>query len=374
MFSGLHYWLRNYIYVGCTAFVLAALLMPVAIFILRRMGSVDDIDPNKLHDKPVVRGGGIAIFAAFAVAVLIPDYRSTPFNGVIIGSFICLVVGALDDFRGGIPAVLKLATLFAVTMILYAFDVRLNLFQWAPLDIAITMLWITGVVSAFNGLDNMDGLAGGTAIIVSAMLLTIAVQTHLAVGTETSLSWFGLLAAGLIGANLGFLIYNFKPAKIFMGDSGSFFIGFTLAALAVMGEWAENRLIAATIPILILGVPLFDFSYIIVARILRGETRTLRQVIEHCGTDHLSHRLTWIGFSQRQAVLFIYLISLALGASGVLLRNSSSLFDSALGLLQGAAILVIIVILMAAANGRTAARVHLLPEANTEQVKRVSNE
>ena len=109
-----------------------------------------------------------------------------------------------------------------------------------------------------------------------------------------------------------------------MGDAGSFFLGFTLAALGVMGEWTENRLISCAIPVLILGVPLFDFTYILIARILRGETRTLRSIIDHCAPDHLSHRLLWIGFRQRTAVFFIYLISITLGVSGILLRNSES--------------------------------------------------
>lgn len=350
MFSDLHYWLRNYIFAGCAAFVLAAVLVPIAAILLRRIGSVDKVDGKKIHREPIPRGGGIAIFIAFAVAVLLPDYRDVGFNGVLIGGFICLLVGAADDIRGGIPAWLKLGALVLVTLILYRYDVRLDMFKYAPLDIIVTMIWIAGVTSAFNGLDNMDGLASGTAAIIGTMFLTIAVQAHLAAGTETSLSWFGLIAAGLIGANLGFLLYNFKPARIFMGDSGSFFLGFMLAALGVMGEWNENRLIAATIPILILGVPLFDFAYILVTRIIKGETKTLRQVIEHCGTDHLSHRLVYLGFSQRQAVLIIYLIAIALGEAGVLLRNSERPFDSVMALTQGASILTLIVVLMAGAR------------------------
>ncbi|MBZ0289221.1 MAG: undecaprenyl/decaprenyl-phosphate alpha-N-acetylglucosaminyl 1-phosphate transferase, partial [Anaerolineae bacterium] len=190
----------------------------------------------------------------------------------------------------------------------------------------------------------------GLAVIVASMFLLIAMQSFLEQGTETSLSWFGLLSAGLIGANLGFLVYNFNPARIFMGDSGSFFLGFTLAALGVMGEWTESRVVSCTIPVLILGVPIFDFAYIIIARTLRGDTRTLRQVIEHCALDHISHRLVWIGFTQRKAVFFIYLISLALGATGVLLRNSNTTTDIVLGIFQGLAIAVIIMILMATAK------------------------
>jgi UDP-GlcNAc:undecaprenyl-phosphate GlcNAc-1-phosphate transferase len=352
MIWSLHYWPRTWIQVGCLAFLIAALGMPFAIRLLKRFGAIDRVASNKIHQEPVVRGGGIMIYIAFAVAVLWPGYRSYEFQGILIGSFICLAVGAIDDIRGGLPALWKLVTLFIVTLVLSRYGVQLKLFSWYPLDLAFTMLWLVGVTSAFNGLDNMDGLASGTASIVSSMFLVISVQSFLLAGTETHLSWFGMLSAGLVGANLGFLLYNFRPAKIFMGDSGSFFLGFTLAALGVMGEWTPNRIIACTIPILILGVPIFDFAYIILMRIWRGETRTVRDIIEHCGTDHLSHRLVWMGFSQRKAVLFIYLISFALGITGVLLHNSTSNIDSVLALLQGAAIVLIIIGLMAAVQRR----------------------
>jgi len=353
MFRLPDYWPRTYILVGCTAFLISALAMPAAILVLRRLGVLDAPADNKIHRKPVPRGGGAVIFAAFAIAVVLPGYRSHGMNGIMVGAFICLLVGMLDDWIGGIPGLYKLVTLFFVTLILWWFGVRINVFKNDVLDIALTTLWIVGVTSAFNGIDNMDGLASGVAVIVAGVFFVIAVQAHMAAGTETSLSWFGMLAIGLIGANLGFLIYNFKPALIFMGDSGSFFLGFTLAALGVMGEWTENRVISCTIPVLILGVPLFDFAYIILSRILRGETKTLRQIIDHCAPDHLSHRLVWFGFTERKAVMFIYLISMALGVTGILLRNSESYVDSQLALFQGLAIVAIVIILMA-----TAARHH----------------
>jgi len=345
----LHYWPRTYIQVACISFVIAAVLMPVAILLFRRLGLMDGTADNKIHKVPVPRGGGVVIFLAFAVAAFWPGYRSSAMNGVMVGAFICLIVGALDDFVCRIAGLWKLLTLVVVTLILWKFGVRLNVFKFAPLDILFTLLWIVGVTSAFNGIDNMDGLASGVATIVSALFLTIAVQAYVLVYSETSLSWFGMLAAALIGANLGFLLYNFHPARIFMGDSGSFFLGFTLASLGVMGEWTENRLISCSIPVLILGVPIFDFVYILIARIVRGETRSLRAIIDHCATDHLSHRLVWIGFTQRRAVLFIYLITITMGASGVLLRNSTSLFDSVVGLLQAIAVITIVFVLMAAA-------------------------
>jgi UDP-GlcNAc:undecaprenyl-phosphate GlcNAc-1-phosphate transferase len=281
------------------------------------------------------------------------------------------VVGAVDDWVGGIPGFYKLITLFVVTLILWRFGVRLNVFKNDILDITFTTLWIVGVTSAFNGTDNMDGLASGIAVIVATMFFVIAIQVYLVHNTETSLSWFGMLAIGLIGANAGFLIYNFNPARIFMGDSGSFFLGFTLAALGVMGEWTENRIISCTIPVLILGVPIFDFAYIIIARIWRGDTRTVRAVIDHCAPDHLSHRLVWFGFSQRQAVLFVYLISMALGVTGILLRNSDSYLDSQLALFQGVAIVAIVIILMvtAARRHRKAIEEHLAEYHSTEETQ-----
>ena len=351
------YWPHTYLEVGLLAFALAAVGMPFAIWGLRALGVMDAVTPNKIHERPIPRGGGIMIFLAFAIAVVWPGYRSHAIDGVLIGAFICLVVGAVDDFLGGkIPGLWKLIVLVIVTLIMERFGVRLHAFKTPWLDTVVMIFWVVGVTSAFNGLDNMDGLASGVAAIVSAVFLLIAVQAWIVVKTETSLAWFGMLAAGLLGANLGFLVWNFKPARIFMGDSGSFFLGFVLAALGVMGEWTENRIISCTIPVIVLGVPLFDFAYILIARIYRGETRTLPDVINHCAPDHLSHRLVWMGFSQRQAVLFVYLITVALGASGVLVRNSKNYIDSALGIAQGLAILSIVVILMTIADRRRGAK------------------
>ena len=204
MLNELHFQARVLIQAAVTSFLIAALCMPVAIYALRRLQVVDHVVENKIHRKPTPRGGGIVIFIAFAVAVLLPNYRDNPMKGVMIGSFICLVIGAIDDFRGGISAVWKFATLLVVTGILFGYDVRVNVFQWAPLDFLLTLVWIVGVTSAFNGIDNMDGLAGGVATIASTMYFVIALQVFLMTGTETSMSWFGLLSAGLIGANLGF--------------------------------------------------------------------------------------------------------------------------------------------------------------------------
>lgn len=354
MYYPLPSWPVLYLYTGVTAFVLSAFLMPLAIRILLRRGVVDAPQPGKIHERPTPRGGGVAMFIAFAIAVILPNYRDNPMKGVLIGGFLCLLVGLADDLRGGVPAVIKLATLSIATLIMAWFGVSLQLFESSYLNLALTLLWIVGVTSAFNGIDNMDGLASGVAVIVSAMYVIIAVDAFYEAGTETPISWFGLLGSGLIGANLGFLLYNYAPARIFMGDSGSFFLGFTLAALGVMGEWNEQPVIAVTIPVLILGIPIFDFLYILTARILRGDTKSVREVIEHCSTDHLSHRLVWMGFSRRRAVVTIYVMCLVMGIAGILLRNSERVLDSILALVQGGAVVFLIAVLMAGTEGRRA--------------------
>lgn len=375
MYNPLPAWPVLYFYTGLIAFFISAAAMPLGIRLLRRFDVMDAVSKEKIHKTPIPRGGGIIIFIAFAIAVVLPDYRNHPMIGVLIGSAICLTVGALDDFRGGVPAVFKFAALIGATLIMSWFGVRLDVFNNYYLDLALTILWIVGVTSAFNGIDNMDGLASGVAVIVSGMYLAIAIDSYYAAGTETSLSWFGLLAAGLIGSNLGFLIYNFNPAKVFMGDAGSFFLGFTLSALGVMGEWNSEPIIASVIPILILAVPIFDFAYIIIIRILRGETTTVLQVIEHCAPDHLSHRLVWFGFSQRKAVLFIYLMCFVLGISGILLRNSENTMDSVIALLQGGSVVSLIVLLMLTAEKRYGHRVNDavgeidLPESVDEETR-----
>ncbi|MFO7976117.1 MAG: hypothetical protein R6V12_15950, partial [Candidatus Hydrogenedentota bacterium] len=139
MFDHLHYQLRLYIWAGTISFVLAAILTPLLIVVLRRLHVMDDVTEGKLHERPVPRGGGIAIFIAFAVAVLLPNYRDHPMKGVMLGAFICMMVGVADDIRG-VPAVLKLLTLVLVTMVMSYFGVRVTLTGYAAVDLAITLV------------------------------------------------------------------------------------------------------------------------------------------------------------------------------------------------------------------------------------------
>ncbi|MBI5778765.1 MAG: undecaprenyl/decaprenyl-phosphate alpha-N-acetylglucosaminyl 1-phosphate transferase [Planctomycetes bacterium] len=232
-----------------------------------------------------------------------------------------MLIGFYDDVRsassGGLSAIIKLIILFGATFILAHAGIILNFPfpQW--INFVLTLFWIVGVISAFNAMDNMDGLATGLALIAAGIYVVIARQTH---------QWvWGLLASALMGATAGFLPHNFrvkKPAAVFMGDSGAFFIGFTLAALSIMGGWSTSPFKASIIPIIILGVPILDFIYIVIQRYLKGLTPTISQVITYTGNDHLSHRINHF-LGKKPTVLFIYLISFTLGLGAVALRNST---------------------------------------------------
>lgn len=323
MFSwtGLNIYLRVFL----VALFASYLGTPIIRDIARRLKILDYPNSRKSHSVPVPRGGGIAIYGAYALAVVLTLWYSNPLKGIVIGGFIVLLVGIFDDLRGGIPAPVKFITLIIISYIVTRYGVILNLFQNVYLDSFLTILWIAGITSAFNAIDNTDGLASGVALIACLFYFIIA--------SYTRQWWLGMLSIGLVGSNLGFLRYNIRKASIFMGDSGSFFLGFTIAAIAVMGEWTESTFRSCFIPILILGVPIFDMSFIVIRRRLRGITHNVIEDLTHCAKDHLSHQLMKMGFSRGKAVLFIYLMAMCLGILALLVKIvDSDLFAFGLGL------------------------------------------
>jgi UDP-GlcNAc:undecaprenyl-phosphate GlcNAc-1-phosphate transferase len=200
-----------------------------------------------------------------------------------------------------------------------------------------SVLWIAGITSAMNALDHMDGLAGGISFI--------ACLAYLAVSMQAGTFFWGLLAVSLAGSILGFLCFNWHPAKIFMGDSGSFFLGFTLAAAGLMGGWSENPLKACIIPILILGLPIFDIAFVIVNRYIKGITTSIPEAIRYCGKDHIGHRMMNLGFSQKSSAKILCLFSAAIAISAITIRNVSS-FEAILLFIQVAAMYLILMFLM----------------------------
>ncbi len=213
-------------------------------------------------------------------------------------------MGLLDDFLHFQPYT-KLIGQIGVACLFVAGGQFLGLFDWSILTFALALVWIVGVTNAFNLLDNMDGLSAGTACI-AAFCLMLA-------GVSTGNPMVVLACASLVGATLGFLWFNFYPAKIFMGDSGSLFLGFTLSTLAVTGQWGNvtNVLFAMLIPVLVLAVPIFDTAFVSLVRFFNG--RPLSQG----GRDHTSHRLVAFGLSERTTVLLFYTMSMFCGVLAV---------------------------------------------------------
>ena len=243
---------------------------------------------------------------------------------------------------------IKLIALFLLTLFIWHFGVITNLpvcqffgFENPALNVAfnllITMLWLVGVTSAINALDHMDGLAGGVSVI--------AALAYFAVSVQSGQAHWAIISLALMGSLLGFLCYNKHPAKVFMGDSGSFFLGFSLASIGIMGGWSANPLKAAIIPIAVLSVPIFDLCYVIIARRFNGTTNSIIESIAYCGKDHIGHRLHKLGFSQTLAVTMVYLIAFAIAISALTIRQANYL-ESILLLIQIIMIYVIIAIFM----------------------------
>ncbi len=325
------------------AFFVSLLFSWVAIKGARRANIMDmPTSDRKVHKKPVPLLGGVAVFAAYAAALFLNFHFSWQLKGIVIASFIVMLSGLMDDVKD-LPATARLVVQLVCSFIVIYFGVQLNIvprsvpfFQY--LNIAITILWIVGITNAMNFMDGLDGLAAGLAVIASGAFCIVAYKTQQ--------SYFMYLNIALCGACAGFLVLNFRPAKIFLGDAGSSFLGFTLAALAIKGEWAEYKpVVALSIPVLILAVLIFDMIYISIARIYQGKVRNFKEWLEYTGKDHLHHRLMGFGFTQAQAVLFIYLISMTF-AVGALVLKDAVIFQAVLLVFQGALILMMVAILM----------------------------
>ncbi len=334
----------RWLYIPAISFLAALFITPIVRAFAFRMESVDVPDERKIHSTPTPLMGGVAIYLAFAFAVMVNNLYSPEIKGVALGATVIILMGMLDDIRE-IPARLKiLGQLVACTIVVYS-GVRLSFMPptlWGDIiEVALTFIWIIGIANAMNFMDGMDGLATGLGAISSFFIGLVALQTNQ--------PFLMFLSLGLMGGCLGFLPYNMrpeKPALIFLGDAGSTFIGFTLACLGVMGQWDTHDPIKAfSMPVLILGVLLFDMTYTSVARFSSGKVSSIREWLDYVGNDHIHHQLNALGLSKRQTVFFIFLIAISLGISAVVLRNGR-LLDALLLVLQSFNILFMIMILL----------------------------
>ena len=322
-----------------SAFLISAVTVP---FIRRwslRAGFVDHPDQRKVHAAPMPLGGGVGIFlgvllptAAGTLAALafrrgglpnwVPDLLAQHLGGIVrvaprlalvMGGGLVLVVMGLIDDRRGLPAGLRLAVQMAVAFVLWLAGLRITVFLGSSLLSAlVTVLWITVVTNAFNFLDNMDGLSAGVAAITGAIFLAVA--------AAAGQFFVSALLLCLVGSLLGFLLYNFPPARIFMGDAGSTFIGYLLGVLTTVltfytGGGALFRVLA---PLVILALPLYDLTSVVLIRLSEGRSPFKPD------KRHFSHRLVALGLTPRQAVLTIYLVTFSLGVSATLLFTVST--------------------------------------------------
>lgn len=303
----------------------ALLITPGVILLAAKTGAMDAPDSRKVHKKPIPRIGGLGIYAAFMVAIVVVmkfaeiNYEvGFELAGLMLGGSMIVLLGIIDDYKN-LPAKVKLlGQILAATVLVVAFDVRID-FITDPfgdylyleyLAVPVTIFWIVGLTNTVNLIDGLDGLAAGVAVIASVTIFLVALEDNILL--------IAVLTAALAGAAFGFLYYNFNPARIFMGDSGSMFLGYMLAGISVIGAVKCAATIALIVPILALGLPILDTTFAIVRR-YRGGVPIFKP-----DKGHLHHRLLDLGFTQRQAVLLMYVISALLGLSAVALTEVGS--------------------------------------------------
>ena len=313
----------RWLYIFLFAFLGTGALTPLMVWIGHRWNLVDIPADRKIHVVPTPRLGGIALYAGFIGSLLLNSIVPDWMVAVLVAGSLLLIIGVLDDIRE-LPAWAKLLGQLLAAGIVTASGKVLTLFPPGPLgemaNVLLTILWIVGITNAFNFFDGMDGLATGLAILLAGFMGVIAFETK-----QPALGW---LAIAMIGAGLGFLPYNFrgtKPAVIFLGDGGSTFIGFTLACLAVRGNWADSDpIVSFSNPLLIFGVLIYDMIHITVERILTGKVRSLKEWLDYVGKDHLHHRLERALGSRQASVAMIFLFTICLGLSALVLRHAGT--------------------------------------------------
>lgn len=306
------------------AFITAFFMTPFVRVLAVKFNAIDvPKDNRRVHKKPIPRLGGIAILMGFLMglicyAIIVGLSDKTIFNsqvlGLILGIIIIEIAGIWDDIKP-LRAWTKLLFQIAAAGVVVGFGVRVDFLSnpfvengiidlgiWA---IPITMVWIVGITNAINFIDGLDGLAAGVATISSISLLFIAVYLN---QPQTI-----VLTTAIAGATMGFLPFNFNPAKIFMGETGSAFLGFTLGTIAIMGLVKSYTAIAIVVPLIVLGLPIFDTAFAIIRRVLSGKSPM------QADRGHLHHRLVDSGLSQKQSVIILYIISAFLGLAGIVL-------------------------------------------------------
>ena len=295
------------------SFVLSLLMTPVAIRVAPKIGAIDvPKDGRRMHTKAMPRFGGLAIFTGSTVSMAIFLNFDHRIIGILVGGVLIYILGVLDDLRN-LPAKVKFMGQISIAIIMYMFDIRIKFitnffgegksYFGVALCFVVTIIWIVGITNTVNLIDGLDGLAAGTSAIASLCIAYVAYihGMYLVAGSMLALA----------GGALGFLPFNFYPAKIFMGDGGSLYLGFMLSTLSILGPIKSATIVAVIIPVLVLGLPIFDTAFAIFRRLVN------KRPIMEADKGHLHHRLMSLGYGQRRATLMLYCVSGIMGVAAV---------------------------------------------------------
>jgi UDP-GlcNAc:undecaprenyl-phosphate GlcNAc-1-phosphate transferase len=312
------------IFVFATALIVCVSLTPATRQLALRLGMVDLPGPRKVHLKPIPLLGGVAIYigAVLAILLFVDSNARSQIIGIVAGATLLTIVGILDDRKLLHHQVKLMIAMPMAALILVTSGIHTSIFVgfghslgfrilWLSADYLLTVLWIVGITAAFSILDHMDGLCTGVAAVASAFFLLFAFLNGQIL--------VGILAAAMLGTSLGFLGWNFNPAKIFMGDGGAMFLGFMMATLGLKLRFLElPQATSWMIPVLILGVPIFDTSLISISRTRRGLIPFASP-----GKDHTAHRFANLGLGQKGAVLVLYVLGTFFGLLAMLVARLS---------------------------------------------------
>lgn len=341
-------------------------LIPLVRWVSFRLGRVAQPRQDRWHRKPTPTLGGVGIFTAFILTLLVGEVWMDGFQwqdwGFLSGAALLFFVGIYDEFRPMSPAAKLVAQIIAGTLVVLLgytstfFNPRIaNVLVAQVPNILFTFVWLIGITNAINFLDNMDGLAGGIALITAGVLSYFFGRAG-----NSELLWVSL---ALVGSLLGFLVYNFPPARIFMGDSGSLFLGFILATLAIaqQKQQASNVLAVLGVPMLLFLLPILDTSLVTFTRLLRGQSPA------QGGRDHTSHRLIAFGLSERQTLLVLYSVALASAVMAASLERLNYYLSLALAPL----LIIILAVLTAYLGGLKVVSAPPPPSAQRQALARI---
>ena len=343
------------------ALAISFVTTPAVKLFAQKVGAIDvPNEERRVHDHPIPRLGGLAIFIAFLLSVVLFVDVDRQVQGILLGAVVVVIVGVIDDIMP-LPALLKLVVQIAAALIAVFHGVVIEIISnpniFSPseylvlgaMSIPITVIWIVAITNSVNLIDGLDGLAVGVSAIASVTMLVIAI-----VFAEKNVA---VMLAALTGACIGFMPYNLNPAKIFMGDTGALLLGFVLSTVSIIGLFKFYAIISFAVPFLALGLPIFDTAFAFCRRLFTGKNPMAPD------RGHFHHRLIDMGLSQKQAVAILYSVSAILGLAAVVITTSGEI----------KAIILVIAFALAIAIGAFVMKSHIFEIHSREEQAQSEN-